>query len=155
MERLALFSIFLFLALSVGAESAASRLRVVILAQSEFTDIAGLDSAVAEAVWNQEQTAAFVAIRDSSPHALFVVLLPSSGDAVLVDVSRIESQNIGKLGVARSAEYDAVISDATEWVPRLDGLLQVEVRTQAWKEGKRQAALEKVVVSPDGRVLWR
>lgn len=78
----------------------------------------------------------------------------SDGRFLEVDLSAVEGGNFGKLG-RRRAEYDRFETKPVEWLPRQDGLLQVKIQTQAWRDGQRYTVWEPVLFRADGTVFWR
>jgi len=72
-----------------------------------------------------------------------------------VEASGVEGGNFGKLGIAGRSGYDRFETTPTQWLQREDGWFQDVMRTRAWKAGKRYTVSEKLLIKPDGTVLWR
>ena len=118
----------------------------------------GLSAAAQEppdnAFCNHEKTACVTAVPSPGGTRLTAFLRQPDGSFLEVDVSAVEGQNFGKLG-RRRAEYNRFETRPTEWVARQDELLQVNVRTQAWRAGQRYTVWEPLVFRRDGKVSWR
>ncbi|KWS06312.1 hypothetical protein AZ78_3867 [Lysobacter capsici AZ78] len=84
---------------------------------------------------------------------MFVFLRRGDGSFQKIDVSAVESKNLGKLGLAQ--RYERIETRAVGWLPSQGELLRLEVRTQAWHQGRRYVAEELLMLRTDGRVLWR
>jgi hypothetical protein len=74
--------------------------------------------------------------------------------AIAADVSQVETANFGVWGRKRS-EYDRYETTPVEWLSREDGLLQVVMRTRAWREGQRYTMNHPLLIKTDGTVLFR
>ncbi|WDS34981.1 hypothetical protein [Pseudoxanthomonas sp.] len=108
----------------------------------------------ANAFWNTQKTAAITAVPASSGTRLTAYLKQRDGHFLEVDVSAVEGGNFGKSGTDRR-DADRFETLPIAWLPRDDGLFQVEIRTRAWKAGKRFTVTEPLLLRPDGVVLWR
>lgn len=115
---------------------------------------AKVERALRAGIWNRDKTALAIHLPVPRGTALLVFILQATGEWVPVDVSPVERANLGKLGVPGTA-FDSVVTVPLRWLDRSDGLLQVEVRTRAWKSGQRFTVSEPLLIRPDGTVLWR
>jgi hypothetical protein len=106
------------------------------------------------ALWNADRSAAVAATPGQSATRVTAYLRQQDGTFLIVDLSDVESGNFGKLGRSRS-DYDRFETVPVEWIARQDGLLQVRVRTQAWRLGQRHTVWEAPVLRQDGTVVWR
>jgi hypothetical protein len=85
---------------------------------------------------------------------LTAYLRQQDGAFLEIDLSAVEGGNFGKLGL-RPVEYDRFETSPIEWLPRQDGLFQVNIQTRAWRAGQRYTVSEPLVIHPDGTVIWR
>jgi len=105
-------------------------------------------------------------LRHPSGNAVAVVIPRPEASLVLVfirqpngtfratDASGVESGNFGKLGRPRT-DYERYETEAIEWRQRDDDLLQVVMRTRAWRLGQRYTVAEPLIIELDGTVLYR
>ena len=83
-----------------------------------------------------------------------VFLLQPGGTYIAVDVSRVEAVNIGAIGPFRS--YRNSETAPTEWLRRESDDVQLWLATTAWDlTGQRYRMREPLIISRDGRPLWR
>ena len=115
---------------------------------------AELSHASNAALWRNDKEAAAVAFHRQRGSLILVFLRQPGGEFRVVDVSRIEDGNLGKVGFPRS-HYDRLETLPVEWLSRDDRLFQVVFRTRAWHSGKRYTASESLLIGPDGTPLWR
>jgi hypothetical protein len=85
---------------------------------------------------------------------ILVLICKSDGTCVAADASNVELANFGYFGRPRG-EYERFETLPTRWLPRTDGLLQVLIRTRAWRDGQRYTVSEPLIIKPDGTVLFR
>ena len=104
-------------------------------------------------LWNDDGDAAAFAGRDTEFN-FDVYLQREDGSFLCIDASRIESTNLGKLGV-ESAAYERIETTPVRWLDRSDSLLQVVVKTHVWKQGQKFSVEEALLIRKDGTVLWR
>jgi hypothetical protein len=107
-----------------------------------------------DAIWNAARTAAAASSPGPGGSRVFVFFRQPDGPFLKVDLSHVEDVNFGLLGRKRS-EYERFETKPIEWSLHPSGLLQLEVRTRAWKAGTRYAATEPLLIQTDGQVLWR
>lgn len=62
---------------------------------------------------------------------------------------------MGKLGLNVRETYDSFALGPVKWIERSDGLYMLEIKTHAWKDGQRYTVSEPVVISAEGKPLWR
>lgn len=108
----------------------------------------------AGALWNADKTAAVASSHQGNRSTVIAYVRQKDGSFSTIDLSRIEGGALGQLGRPRS-DYERLETTATEWIPRSDGLLQLEFRIRAWRKGQRYTVHEPLVFHPDGRVIWR
>lgn len=107
----------------------------------------------ASALWSVDRRAAVASMRTATEPGVFVFLRRGDGSFQKIDVSAVESKNLGKLGLAQ--RYERIETRAVGWLPSQGELLRLEVQTQAWHEGRRYVAEELLMLQTDGRLLWR
>jgi hypothetical protein len=107
----------------------------------------------ASALWSVDRRAAAASMRTATEPGVFVFLPRGDGSFQKIDVSAVESKNLGKLGLAQ--RYERIETRAVGWLPSQGELLRLKVRTQAWRQGRRYVAEELLMLRTDGRVLWR
>jgi hypothetical protein len=110
--------------------------------------------ALGTGLWNSNRTAIAIGIPKPKASLVFVFLRQTGGKYLAVDCSGVEGGNFGRLGAGRAA-YDRFETTPAEWLHRGDGMLQVVMRTRAWKSGKRYTVTEALVVTADGTPLYR
>lgn len=108
----------------------------------------------ASALWNADRSAAAVHSRVDGRARVLAFVRQDDGTFATVDLSEVENRNLGKLG-RNGPAYKRVETRALQWIDRKDGLLQLRVRTQAWRQGQRYTVEEPVLFDATGRVLWR
>lgn len=129
----------------------AMALALVVWASATFP--ARAEPPPASALWSVDKRAAAAVMRTAAGTGVFVFLRRGDGSFQKIDVSAVESKNLGKLGLAQ--RYEWVETRAVDWLPSQGELLRLKVRTQAWRQGRRYVAEELLMVRTDGRVLWR
>jgi hypothetical protein len=85
-----------------------------------------------------------------------VFLLQPNGAYLAVDVSRVELANIGVIGHNRT--YRDVQTMPIEWLHRPEGDDSVQIRLQTRARdvaGRRYRPTEPLIITRDGRALWR
>jgi len=112
--------------------------------------VSELSSNLQSGIWRQDKAA--LAACKTTCH---IFIRQADGSFIAVDVSGVEGQNLGKLGVRERKDYSRVETHPIRWLSRRDGLLQVEMRTYAWLSGQRYSSTEYLLLRPDGTVLWR
>jgi hypothetical protein len=97
-----------------------------------------------------------VAVVIPRPEASLVLIFIRQPDGIFLatDASGVESGNFGKLGRPRT-DYERYETEPIEWRQRDDDLLQVVIRTRAWRMGQRYTVAEPLIIKPDGAVLYR
>ena len=106
-------------------------------------------------LWNPEKTAVAVSFARPEASLVFVFIRRGPGKYQAVDVSGVEGGNFGKLGIAGRKGYERFETTPIRWMQRDDGLYFVEIRTRAWKSGKRFTVSEPMLISTNGTPLWR
>jgi hypothetical protein len=106
-------------------------------------------------LWNSNRTAVAVAFAKPKASLILIFLRQTDGAYIAADASGVEEGNLGKLGIAGRSGYDRLETKPLRWVSRDDGLLQVIMRTRAWRGGQRHTVSEPLLIKPDGTVLWR
>jgi hypothetical protein len=98
-----------------------------------------------------------IADRRRVPQSFVVLFLrQTSGAFLAVDVSQVELANIGFIGPDRT--YPDVATVPLEWLarPAEDNMVQIRLQTRARDQsGQRYRATEPLIVTRDGRPLWR
>jgi hypothetical protein len=107
-----------------------------------------------DAVWNGDRSAAAAAFPSTTGTRVVAYLRRDGGVFAEVDLSSVERGNFGELG-RKPDEYDRYETKPIALVSREDDLLQVSVKTRAWRGGKRYTVVEHVLLRADGVVLWR
>ena len=110
--------------------------------------------ALGTGLWNSNRTAIAIGIPKPKASLVFVFLRQTGGKYLAVDCSGVEGGNFGRLGAGRAA-YDRFETTPVEWLHRGDGMLQVVMRTRAWKSGRRYTVTEAPIVTADGTPLYR
>jgi hypothetical protein len=84
-----------------------------------------------------------------------VFLRQANGTYLSVDVSQVERVNIGAIGPDRV--YRDTETAPVEWMLRdSDDAVQVRLRTTTWDvAGRRYRGTEPLIITRDGRPLWR
>lgn len=116
-----------------------------------------------EVVWKEDQSAFFIAARKnasaqgkkSSSLVAAVFIRQNDKTFKAVDISDVESKNLGSLAMNPEKYFDSFSLGPVKWVERKDDLYAISVTTHAWRDGQRFVASETVVISPDGTPLWR
>lgn len=101
----------------------------------------------------QDLAVAFIGEKNSF---IVVFLRNQAGKYLAVDVSQVENGNFGKLG--REFRRKDFATLPTQWLPRPDNdnLVQVVMRTRVWDlAGRRYTVTEPLVITRDGKPLWR
>jgi hypothetical protein len=153
-------SILLALIAAASALAGESRVDLALFAAAQKSvprEIATnqLVRALESGLWNSNRTALAVSIAQPKRSVIFVFLRQTNGAYLAADASGVEDGNFGKLGIAGRTAYDRFETTPTEWLHREDGWFQVVMRTRAWKAGKRYTVSEKLLIKPDGTVLYR
>jgi hypothetical protein len=99
-------------------------------------------------------TATAITIAREEGSFILVLIRGPDGTYLAADSSLVEDGNFGKLGRPRG-DYERYETVPTKWLPRTDGLLQVIMRTRAWRARQRYTVSEPLVIKPDGTVLFR
>ncbi len=110
--------------------------------------------ALESGLWNSNRTALAVSITQPKASVIFVFLRQTNRTYVAADSSLVEDGNFGKLGRPRT-DYERFETIPVEWLHRDDGFFQVLMRTRAWRHGRRYTVSEPLVISPQGRALYR
>jgi hypothetical protein len=64
-----------------------------------------------------------------------------------VDVTSVESANLGKLSLRSRDAYSKIISFPSKWLKASEEEYVVKITTQAWFEGQRYSVAERVYVT--------
>ena len=93
-------------------------------------------------------------VRGQTSGFVVVFLRQASGAYLAVDVSQVEGANIGMSGPFRA--YFDLETVPLEWLPRDDDSVQIRLQTRARDQsGQRYRPTEPLVITRDGRPLWR
>ena len=100
---------------------------------SNFLEKHTLDNDVVDlaCLWNESHTAVAVCLKKVTTKC-FVI-----DSENITDVSKIEQSNLGKLGIAKKAEYKSVQTKPIEWLSSKENLFLVSFQTRAWLKGQR------------------
>ena len=116
--------------------------------------LAAIDAGLKTIVWHpggRDFACAFARMKGS-----FVVVFLVQGDGTYraVDVSQVETANIGGIGPNR--QYREVRSTPVDWLPRTDDSVQLRLRTDAWDmSGRHYRMQEPLIITRAGQPLWR
>ncbi|HSM91417.1 MAG TPA: hypothetical protein VLT47_00945 [Anaeromyxobacteraceae bacterium] len=113
-----------------------------------------MEAALEWGVWDGGRSAFAASWRGATGSVVVVFLRKPAGGFTAVDVSDVEGGNLGKLGRPRAA-FERVETAPVKATRREDGRIEVEVRTRAWRQGRRHTVTELLLLDPDGTVLWR
>jgi hypothetical protein len=154
-----LLAIFLSLTTSMLAVAAERRVDAALLdaarkAMPQEIATNELAKAMEGALWNSDGTAAAVSVWQPKGSAVFVFLRQADGTFLACDAGMAEAGNFGKLGYPRS-HYERFETTPVKWVHRPEGFFQIQIRTRAWRGGKRYTVYEPQIVMPDGEVPVR
>jgi len=122
-------------------------------APADVTDTQ-LATALANGLKHPDGAAVAMAVPRSEASLTLALIRRPDGRYLVADVSQVESANFGVWG-RRRHEYDRYETEPVQWLPRDDGLLQVSMRTRAWRNGQRSTVAEPLIIKPDGTVLFR
>lgn len=116
---------------------------------------ADLDEGLKGMLWHPDGSGLALGFKGDKGSFVVVFLRQASGAYVAVDVSQVERANIGAIGPNRP--YRNVQTAPTEWLPsREDGAVQLWLQTLAWDlSGRRYRPREPLIITRDGRPLWR
>jgi hypothetical protein len=90
-----------------------------------------------------------------SEGSLIVVFIrQADGTYLTVDASVIESAIFGYFGRPRT-DYERYESEILDLQQRDDGLIQLQVRTRAWRMGQRYTGGDMILIRLDGLVMQR
>jgi hypothetical protein len=108
-------------------------------------------------IWNSNRSAVAVSLPQQHPKdsVVFVFLRQRDGTYLAADVSKVETCNMGKMGLLPRIAYERFETTPVEWLQRDDGLFQVRIRTRALRSGQQYTVYEPLIIKPDGTVLWR
>ena len=120
-------------------------------APSDVTD-AQLTTALSSGLTHPDGAAVAIAIPRAE--ASLVLVRRPDGTHLAADASQVETANFGVWGRKRH-EYDRYETIPIKWLSRDDELLQVSIRTRAWRNGQRYTVVEPLRIRPDGTVLFR
>jgi hypothetical protein len=114
-----------------------------------------VQDALTKGLWTPDRRAVAVAVCGVDQAELFVFLRVKSGLYVSVNVSPLERTNLGRLGTLKREDYQRVVTTPVEWIPRTDKMLEIQMRTQVWRLGKRKTTSGSVVIEPGGTCIWQ
>jgi hypothetical protein len=100
------------------------------------------------ALWNDDRSAAAASTPAPNGSQIFVFIRQKDGAFLKLDASSVEACNFGVLGRKRG-DYDRYETVPIEWMKRPDGVLQVRMRTRAWRLGQRYTVTEPMVITLD------
>jgi len=115
---------------------------------------AALDAGLKTIVWHPGGRDFACAFARAKGSFVAVFLAQADGTYRAVDVSRVESVNIGGIGPNR--QYREMRSRPIEWIARQDDSVQVRLRTDAWDtSGRHYQMNEPLIITRAGEPLWR
>ena len=126
------------------------------IAVSPRVSSAALDQGLKETLRHPNGNDLAVGFKGDKGSFVVVFLLQASGGYLGVDVSRAEQVNIGVIGPNRT--YRDVQTSPIEWLHRSEGDDAVEIRLQTHARdlaGRRYRPTEPLIITRDGRALWR
>lgn len=143
------FKSLVLLALSSGA-LASDEIINTVNGLAELNEISSsiLEASMKSAIWNTDKTAMAICFQ-SKPSKCYVLR-----DDRPVDVSDVETVNLGKLGTASQSEYEHYETQPAKWLESSDETLQVLFTTEAWRSGQRFQASEPLIIR-NGKPLSR
>lgn len=108
-------------------------------------------------LWNSNRTGVAISLprQKAKGSLVFVFLRQTNGVYLAVEASGVEGGNLGKLGIAGPAPFDRIETTPIRWHAHEDGVFHVEMRTRAWKDGKRYTVSEPLLIRSNGTILWR
>jgi hypothetical protein len=113
-----------------------------------------IDQELNTVLWHQNGNDVAVGFKGDQGSFVVVFLKQPDGRYVAVDVSRVEAVNIGAIGPDRT--YRDVHTVPMLWLPREDDSVQLSLQTRAWAlSGQRYVMAEPLIITRDGRPLWR
>lgn len=115
---------------------------------------AKVESAVNKGFWNDDKSAVVISVFRKKTSINYVFIIKEGGTISPVDISKVEGGNLGKIGWARN-KYEKVETEPVNWIKIKDRLLQINMRTRAWKDGQRYTVYEKLILDRKGKVYWR
>ena len=115
---------------------------------------AKVEKAVKKGFWNDEKNAVVVTVFIKKASVNYVFIIKEGGTISPVDISNVEGGNLGKIGWSKN-EYEKVETEPVNWIKRKDRLLQIKMRTRAWKDGQRYTVYEPLILDRKGKVYWR
>jgi len=111
--------------------------------------------ALKKGLWNPDKTAVAFTVPGKQGMFCAIVQKTPSGEWLLVDVSRVEAGNFGKLGTKR-VKYERYETTPVKWLKRDDdNYYQCEFRTRAWQGGQRYTVSEPMLITKQGTPLYR
>jgi hypothetical protein len=108
-----------------------------------------------DALWDDSGTAAVAAMPPGSSMRIAAFIRKAHGGFLVVDISRAEDLNLGKLGLNVRRRAERIVTTPIGWIPLSDGRYMVTIRTRVWIRGKRHTVTEPVVFDATGTVEWR
>jgi hypothetical protein len=109
-----------------------------------------LNTLTENASWNDERTAftTFQKLKQGTYIAVFIK--QNDGSYTLTDISIAETYNFGAIGHKREY-YDKYKSYPSKWSVATDGFfLDIQITTQAWKDGQRFTYIDRVRLKQSG-----
>lgn len=146
--------IVFYLAALLGDKKSDNLMDVAYKTLKKKVEKAKVEKAVKKGFWNGEKDAVVVTIFIKKASINYVFIIKEGGAIFPIDISNVESGNLGKIGWARN-EYEKVETEPVNWIKRKDRLLQINMRTRAWKDGQRHTVYEKLILDRKGKVYWR
>lgn len=122
-------------------------------APPDVTD-AQLTAALSSGLTHPDGAAVAIAIPRAEASLILVLIRRPDGTHLVADASQVETANFGVWGRKRH-EYDGYETIPIRWLSRDDELLQVSIRTRAWRNVQRYTVVEPLRIRPNGTVLFR
>ena len=122
---------------------------------SQVYTIEDIRNSVMHGLWNPVKTAIVITFHSSKKTTIYMFIPDKEEKYKAVDISLVENGNIGKIGIAGREQYSKIESTPFEWIIRKDENYQIKIRTRAWKDGQLYTVYEPLIVTEDGKPLYR
>lgn len=113
------------------------------------------------ALWREDKSAVALCFANAKGTVCLVLVKTNEGAFKLIDVSRVEGMNFGKIGERRERyqRFQTVPekwrSENDTWWSHPEALCQVRFITRAWLNGQRYTVGEPLVIKKDMTPWWR
>jgi hypothetical protein len=136
-----------------GMETELVQAAIKHLSQS-FTE-EDIRNSVKQGLWNAGRSAVVIALPGTKKTTIVMFIQGNGKSFKPVDISLVEDGSLGKIGIGGRKSCSKVESVPVEWIARDDECFQIKIRTRAWKDGQRYTVYEPLIVTADGRALYR